>query len=227
MVATANANPTPVRIALRAATERVARNPFAILLTATVSGSNRSAAPVSGSRMPSALAHAGRASAATAAAIIRPIRSADVAIARRRSNSRMSTIASWSSSAANRATTPPRLRSLATERNSDNLAFSSSRSTAFLDISAALSVRAQLRKTATNGACMSASPTSSSLPTRSVSHFKSSTTRTSARLPAVKPTGRWSALMKLRSTALIALDTSSPDPKPSSRSASAVHTCAA
>jgi len=35
VIATANANPTPVRIALRAATERVARNPFAILLTAT------------------------------------------------------------------------------------------------------------------------------------------------------------------------------------------------
>ncbi len=71
----------------------------------------------------------------------------------------------------------------------------------------------------------SAAPASS--PTRSASHSRSSTTRTSARLPAVSPTGRKSAPRKFSRNAYIAAATSAVEPTPSIRSASALHAWAA
>jgi hypothetical protein len=82
VIATATASPRPVRTLLRSATDRVATNPV-MLAAAAVSESTRSDAPVSGRRRPSARAHTGRASAAAAAAITRPVAPIVAAMARR------------------------------------------------------------------------------------------------------------------------------------------------
>ena len=101
VTATASASPSPVRRLLRTATARLVTNPDAIWAATFVSGSSRSDAPVGGSRRPSARAHTGRASAAAAAAMIRPVAPIVAAMVRRRSSSRPSRTA-WSSSTAPR-----------------------------------------------------------------------------------------------------------------------------
>ena len=90
VTATASANPRPVRRLLRTATDRLAKKPDVICAAATVSGISRSDAPVGGSRSPSARAHTGRASAAAAAAMIRPVAPTVAAMVRRLSSSRPS-----------------------------------------------------------------------------------------------------------------------------------------
>ena len=86
VTATASASPSPVRRLLRSTTALVARKPLVMAATATVSGITQSAAPVSGSRRPSTRAHTGRASAAAALRMIRPV-TATVAEMVRRFNS--------------------------------------------------------------------------------------------------------------------------------------------
>ena len=103
-IATANASPRPVRRLLRTATERPDRKPDVVDVTAAVSGSSRSVAVVGGNRRPSALAHTGRASAAAAAAITRPVAPMVAAMVRRFSSSRPSATAVSSSSAPRIAT---------------------------------------------------------------------------------------------------------------------------
>ena len=75
---------------------------------ATVSGSSRSDAPVGGSRSPSARAQTGRASAAAAAAMIRPVAPMVAAMVRRLSSCRPSSTAASSSGAPRIATTSSR-----------------------------------------------------------------------------------------------------------------------
>ena len=72
-MATARASPSPVRRLLRTTTARVARYPDGMWATAWDSDSTRSAAPVSGRPRPSTRAHTGRASAAAATAMTRPV----------------------------------------------------------------------------------------------------------------------------------------------------------
>ena len=73
----------------------------------------------------------------------------------------------------------------------------------------ASSTRAHSRSTCTTGSRISASRSPVPSEMRSDSHCRSSTTRTSARLPAVSPTGRKSAPRKLARSAPIADATSS------------------
>ena len=89
------------------------------------------------------------------------------------------------------------------------------------------STAAEHRSTRMPGACISRSAGPASSLTRSASHSRSSTTRTSARLPADSPTGRKSAPRKLSRSASIASTTSSRVALPSRRSASAATALAA
>ena len=100
VTATARASPIPVRSALRTATDRPPRKPDVVDVTAVVEGISRSVAVVGGSRSPSALAHTGRASAAAAAAITRPVAPMVAAIVRRFNSARPIVTAAASSGAA-------------------------------------------------------------------------------------------------------------------------------
>jgi hypothetical protein len=89
-----------VRSALRTATDRPPRKPDVVDVTAVVAGISRSVAVVGGSLSPSALAQTGRASAAAAAAITRPVAPMVAAIVRRFNSARPIVTAAVSSGAA-------------------------------------------------------------------------------------------------------------------------------
>ena len=102
VTATASAKPSPVRRLFRSTTALVARNPLVMAATATVSGITQSAAPVAGRRRPSTRAQTGRASAAAALRMIRPVTAIVAEMVRRFSSLRhISTAASSSASLSN------------------------------------------------------------------------------------------------------------------------------
>ncbi len=102
VVATARARPSPVRTLFRTTTARVARYPDVMRVIACVSDSTRTAAPVSGSSRPSTRFSTGRASAAAAPAMTRPV-IATVAPKVRRSSSRWPTATAAASSGSPRS----------------------------------------------------------------------------------------------------------------------------
>ena len=192
-----------------------------------VAGKIRSEAPVSGSRRSSARAHTGRASAAAATAMTRPVAPMVAAIVRRRSSSRPSSTACSSSTASRMAARSSRYLPREAIFSSSRAASRSARAASRRATREMRSTKAASRSTRTAGSFMSASAAPACCPVLSVTHSRSSTTRTNARLPAVSPTGRKSAPRKLARNASIATLASATGARPSNLSARARHASAA
>ena len=105
---TAAASPNPVRRLLRTITARVATKPLGRDAMASDSESTRSAAPLSGSRRPSTLAHTGRASASAASRMTRPVAPTQAEMVRRLSSRRPQPIAAASLDSARTSRMSPR-----------------------------------------------------------------------------------------------------------------------